>query len=187
MPPVNNAVTLNKWKKRVNNCQKCDIAKICKHKVLERSTSKKHIDILFVGEAPGETEYINKLPFIGPAGQTLKNIIEEALEDHPDLTYSLINSIFCTPFTSPARANIRTPSLSEVKECSQHLYDYIEIYTPKVIIAVGEIAHKALAPYTHFHIMHTSAINRSGKRYQYEFDKAVLTIQGAIDNVFDSE
>jgi DNA polymerase len=37
-------------------------------------------DVLFIGEAPGESEDAIGIPFIGPAGHLLGRIIDEALQ-----------------------------------------------------------------------------------------------------------
>jgi uracil-DNA glycosylase family 4 len=184
MPPQTNVKKTKVWSKELQSCNKCDISKYCDHKVtyfIHSPRISPFIDILFIGEAPGESEYTNKEPFIGPSGQTLRAILDEALE--PDISYCITNSILCTPFTSDSRYTIRTPSLSEVRECTVHLTTLCKQLQPKHVIALGKIAEKAIVEIrkkiilpTSIYILHPSMISQA-KDYNYQFDKAVLTIQ----------
>lgn len=136
------------------------------------------IDILLIGEAPGQVEYAEKEPFIGPAGMTLQDIINEAIP--PIFSYCIINSVMCTPFEDEYRYNIRMPSLSEVKECSAHLTRIAKTLKPKYVILLGKIAEKAFK-YINcplpipLAVKHPSAIMQS--RTTYEYDNAVLKIK----------
>lgn len=167
----------------IASCKSCDISKLCEHKVTYRLYNpepSRFIDILFVGEAPGDSEYIHKEPFIGPSGQVMQDIIDASVPVH--LSYCITNSILCTPYTDEYRRKIRVPSLSEVKECSKHIAALINATKPKKMIAVGKIADKSLTrmkgiqKVQHVCILHPSVIMQSDK-FNYEFDRAVLTIQ----------
>lgn len=181
-------VKLNIWDKSVQPCTKCDISKLCKHKVTyftycPRPT--KTIDILFIGEAPGQVEYAEREPFIGPSGAVMREIIQESVPPH--LSYCITNSILCTPFTDDTRYTIRTPSLSEVRECAAHLTRLIRYINPRKIILVGRIAEKAIKHVTcpippTTAIRHPSAIMQDTKS-TYEFDNAVLTIQRYLEDI----
>src|SRR5690606_28959274 len=60
-----------------NECTKCDISDFCTNKVTHRNSAelKVPVDVLFVGEAPGLTEYTLEEPFVGPSGEVLENLI----------------------------------------------------------------------------------------------------------------
>lgn len=184
MSPSTNTKKLKIWSDDLQSCSKCDISKYCAHKVtysIHSPRASPFIDILLIGEAPGDSEYTNKEPFIGPSGHTLRAILEEALE--PDISYCITNSILCTPFTSDHRATIRTPSPSEVKECAPHLTTLCKQLKPKHLIALGKIAEKSILELRkkiplppHIYILHPSMISQA-KDYNYQFDKAVLAIQ----------
>ena len=182
--PLTTKQKLKIWANNVANCSKCDISKYCNHKVthyLFTPRPSTTVQILFIGEAPGESEYINKEPFIGPSGVCLRDIIDEAVPD--GISFCITNSILCTPFTDESRYSIGTPSLSEVKECSTHLASLYRKIRPKYIVALGKVAEKAVIhlsktlPIPHYiQILHPSKISQS-KDYHYQFEKASLAIQ----------
>lgn len=167
----------------VQSCNQCDISKYCDHKVVARvhnPKNKQSLDILFLGEAPGDSEYINKLPFIGPAGECLQSLISEAVD--PDLTYIISNAIWCTPYDDSTKSKYHTPFLSEIAACSANVQRLIDISKSKLFVACGAIAEKSLKQLKLPHycrIMHPSAIMQASK-YQYEFDNAVMTIKQYI-------
>lgn len=174
---------LSTWTSSVAPCKKCTISSLCKHKVTHKlypNPRRVSVDLLFIGEAPGDSEYINKEPFIGPAGSELHKILEEAVPPH--VPYLITNSILCTPFTSSNRDTIRPPSLSEIEECSSHLIRLVKITRPKGLIALGVVAERSIKriipyhPLPYIHVTHPSKIMQSAK-YRYEFDNAVLKIK----------
>lgn len=165
---------------QVQSCNKCDISNVCEYKVTTRIHNPFNyntLDILFLGEAPGDSEYINHLPFIGPSGDCFNAIVSEALD--PYMSYCVSNSLWCTPFTDNTRMSYRTPFTTEVEQCSTNVRNLINLIKPKHFIAVGAIAaksFKALKIDNFCKIMHPSKIMQSSK-YDYEFDNAVLTIK----------
>lgn len=175
------------WADNLASCSRCDISKFCDHKVTHYIYTPRpsaFVDILFIGEAPGESEYINEEPFIGPAGECLRAIIIETLAD--DISYCITNSILCTPFTDESRYKIGTPSLSEVKACQPHLVALYRKLQPKYIVCLGKTAEKAvlsmsrILPIKHYvQVLHPSRISQA-KDYNYQFDKASLAIQEYI-------
>ena len=92
--------------------------------------------IMFVGEAPGEEEDRQGLPFVGPAGQFLTRIIE-AMELSREEVY-ICNVLKCRP---PGN---RDPAPEEVTSCEPYLRRQIEIVQPRVICCLGRHAAHAL-------------------------------------------
>jgi len=93
-------------------------------------------DLMFVGEAPGADEDIQGIPFVGRAGQLLTKIIE-AIGLQRDDVY-IANVIKCRP---PGNRN---PDPDEVETCEPFLFRQIDSIQPKVIVALGTFAAKAL-------------------------------------------
>jgi uracil-DNA glycosylase len=171
------------WARTVNNCYTCDIS-FCKNKVLDRGeipNPKKPIHILFVGEAPGASEYANKQPFIGPAGQILDSIIDETLP--VGTNYLIINAVLCTPFENDSMYNIRKPFLSEITACRTHLRNYINIIAPERIVALGKVAESSLRkiglPF--ITVAHPSAMLQSNYT-NLEVARAILKIRKLFTN-----
>ena len=92
--------------------------------------------IMFVGEAPGEEEDRQGLPFVGAAGQLLTRIIE-AIELSREEVY-ICNVLKCRP---PGN---RDPEPEEVATCEPYLRRQIEIVKPRVICCLGRTAAHAL-------------------------------------------
>jgi len=61
-----------KW----NDCEKCELCNQRGSVVLARG--KIPCDLLFIGEAPGQSEDVLGVPFVGPAGKLLDSIIDQA-------------------------------------------------------------------------------------------------------------
>ena len=91
---------------------------------------------MFVGEAPGADEDIQGEPFVGRAGQLLTKIIE-AIGLKRSEVY-IANILKCRP---PGNRN---PEPDEVVTCEPFLSRQIDIIHPKVIVALGSFAAKAL-------------------------------------------
>jgi len=89
--------------------------------------------VLFVGEAPGFHEDEQGVPFVGPAGALLTDIIEKGM----GLTraeVSIANVLKCRPPEN------RDPSAEEKALCTPFLDRQIELLDPKVIIPLGRHA-----------------------------------------------
>jgi DNA polymerase len=93
-------------------------------------------DLMFVGEAPGADEDVQGEPFVGRAGQLLTKIIEAIGLTRADVY--IANVIKCRP---PGNRN---PEPDEVATCEPFLAQQIDTIHPKVIVALGTFAAKAL-------------------------------------------
>lgn len=93
-------------------------------------------DLMFVGEAPGADEDIQGEPFVGRAGQLLTKIIEAINLKREDVY--IANVIKCRPPQN------RNPEQDEVDTCEPFLFQQIDVIRPKVIVALGTFAARAL-------------------------------------------
>ena len=94
-------------------------------------------DMLFVGEAPGMSEDAIGLPFVGPAGQLLDQIIERSLPS--GTTHTMTNLVACFPRDAKTQG-INEPERGEVLECRQRLIEFVNIAQPQLIVRVGKMA-----------------------------------------------
>lgn len=177
----------------INNCKACPLHRNVDHKVYWRfshtnRTDHPATDLLFVGEAPGQSEYALRQPFVGAAGQELSDLLSEALP--LSLTYCITNAVLCTPFTDDTRSSIDTPSLPGVTACRNHLQRLISILNPRYIIALGKVAERSLkklipqgnysAHETRFMtLLHPSAILRS-THPDLERNRFILNLQKTV-------
>jgi len=121
---------VDKWK----DCQRCPLAQQRGNICLARGTLP--AAVLFVGEAPGSSEDTLGLPFVGPAGQLLDQIIERALPT--GTSYALTNLVACYPREAKSRGD-NEPERGEILECRPRLIEFVNIARPKLIVLVGNL------------------------------------------------
>ena len=92
--------------------------------------------LMFVGEAPGEDEDIQGIPFVGKAGQLLTRMIE-AMGLKRDDVY-ICNTVKCRP------PNNRNPEPDELAACEPFLKGQLAAVKPEVIVTLGKFAAQAL-------------------------------------------
>ncbi len=93
-------------------------------------------DLMFVGEAPGETEDQTGRPFVGRAGQLLDKMIV-AMGLAREKVY-ICNVLKTRP------PNNQTPTLEEAELCAPYLLDQIRVVQPRVIVTLGLPATRLL-------------------------------------------
>ena len=93
-------------------------------------------DLMFVGEAPGQQEDLQGLPFVGRAGKLLDQLIEEIGLARGDVFVA--NVIKCRP---PGN---RDPQPEEIETCRPYLHRQVELIEPRVICTLGNFATKLL-------------------------------------------
>jgi DNA polymerase len=92
--------------------------------------------IMLVGEAPGENEDLQGLPFVGKAGMLLDRFLLAAGIDK-DKVY-IANILKCRP------PNNRDPNPDEEAVCMEYLREQVRIIKPKIIVCLGKIAAQML-------------------------------------------
>jgi DNA polymerase len=101
-------------------------------------------NIMFIGEAPGYEEEVQKTPFVGPSGQLLNKIITAMGINRKDVYISNILK-FRPKIGDGTQGNSnRKPSLEEIKSSINYLLEEIKIIKPKVIIILGGTAMEGL-------------------------------------------
>ena len=93
-------------------------------------------ELVFVGEAPGETEDRTGRPFVGPAGEKLDEMIQ-AMGLRREEVY-IANVLKSRP------PNNRTPLAHEVDRCGPYLLAQLAVIRPKAIVTLGGPATKLL-------------------------------------------
>ena len=121
---------------RWRDCTACPLSRQRTNIVLARGTVP--CDVLLVGEAPGASEDAIGLPFIGPAGHLLDQIIERALPD--EVTTAMTNLVCCYPAEAKARGD-NEPEVAEIKACRPRLQEFIGVAAPRLVVLVGSLAN----------------------------------------------
>jgi uracil-DNA glycosylase len=93
-------------------------------------------DVLIVGEAPGQQEDLQGLPFVGRSGQLLETLLREIQLERGDVY--IANVVKCRP---PGN---RDPRPVEIDSCKPYLRRQIELIDPKVVVTLGNFSTKLL-------------------------------------------
>ncbi len=116
------------------NCTRCGLCETRHHVVF--GVGNRRTDILFVGEGPGEQEDLQGVPFVGPAGQLLDDML--SIIDLDRTNCYIANIVKCRPPRN------RDPLETEQESCIGYLREQIKLLQPRIIVCLGRIAAKAL-------------------------------------------
>ena len=94
-------------------------------------------DWLIVGEAPGEEEDRQGLPFVGASGQLLDRMLHAMGLSRTRGVY-IANVIKCRPPLN------RNPEPQEVAQCSPYLLRQIALLRPRIVLTLGRFAAQAV-------------------------------------------
>ena len=148
----------------IGDCTRCKLHRLGRRQIVF-GVGNPEADLMFVGEAPGRDEDVQGIPFVGRAGQLLTKIIE-AIGLTRDEVY-IANVIKCRPPEN------RNPEQDEVDTCEPFLFGQIDIIKPKVIVALGTFAARAL-------LRTLDPISRPrGRVYDYRGAKLIPTFHPA--------
>jgi DNA polymerase len=101
--------------------------------------------MMLVGEQPGDGEDLAGRPFVGPAGQLLRQIMANAGLD-AGAVY-ITNAVKHFSWEPRGKRRIhKTPAQREIAACQQWLDAEIAAVRPRLIVALGAVALRALMP-----------------------------------------
>ena len=148
----------------IGDCTRCKLHTMGRRQIVF-GVGSPNADLMFVGEAPGRDEDIQGEPFVGRAGQLLTKIIEAIGLTREDVY--IANVIKCRPPEN------RNPEPDEVETCEPFLFRQIDIIKPKVVVALGTFAARAL-------LRTLDPISRlRGRVYDYRGAKLIPTFHPA--------
>jgi len=129
------AAGLAALEQEIIDCQACPLGASRTNLVF--GVGSPEADLVFVGEAPGEEEDRQGIPFVGRAGQLLTKIIVSGMKMRREDVY-ICNILKCRP---PGNRN---PAASEIFHCLPFLERQLGIIQPKVVCALGAVAAQTL-------------------------------------------
>ncbi len=135
MSPLDELADLDALRAHIGVCTRCKLSKQGRSQVVF-GVGNPNADLMFVGEAPGADEDRLGEPFVGRAGQLLTKIIEAIQLQRSDVY--IANVIKCRPPEN------RNPEPDEIETCEPFLNRQIDLIKPRVIVALGTFAAKAL-------------------------------------------
>lgn len=93
-------------------------------------------DLVIVGEGPGRREDEQGLPFVGPSGRLLDQLLGEI--DLAREEVYITNVVKCRPPRN------RDPREEEIETCKPYLRTQLQLIDPKAVLTLGNFASKLL-------------------------------------------
>lgn len=188
MPKIQKRIlTYKTHQERWSKCQLCDLAKLRHNVVLLRGTVP--CKVLFVGEAPGDSEDRLGRPFVegAPAGELMQHIIDRSQQPKP-YTYALTNLVACLPPRLDKK--YAPPPALCVSACSPRLMECIELAKPEIIVTVGKPARDRFTMLLHMpqvayvDIVHPSSILQGPEAGRgLVIERTIAILRDAVDPV----
>jgi DNA polymerase len=128
---ANNAKNLDELRKMVESFDGLAIKKTATNCVF--GDGNPNSKIMLIGEAPGENEDLEGIPFCGVSGQLLEKMLKHVGFKRAENFY-ITNTIFWRP---PGN---RKPTAEELAICKPFLEKHIALINPDIIILIGATA-----------------------------------------------
>jgi DNA polymerase len=101
--------------------------------------------VMFVGEQPGDQEDLAGHPFVGPSGKLLDSALERAGLDRDDAyVTNAVKHFKWVPDERGKRRIHKSPNAGEIRACHPWLDAEIAAVQPRIIVALGATAAKAV-------------------------------------------
>jgi DNA polymerase len=122
-------------------CTRCDLYRRATQTVFGAGAPR--APVMLVGEQPGDVEDREGLPFVGPAGQLLREALQEA-GLHPRDVY-LTNAVKHFKWVERGRRRIHErPNREEILACRMWLEREIAAVRPRILVALGATAASSI-------------------------------------------
>ena len=128
---------MDTWESLKRDCAGCRCCSLgeTRHKLVF-GVGNAQAEVMLVGEGPGEQEDLQGVPFVGPAGKLLDDMLEMIDLDRQKVY--IANIVKCRPPRN------RDPLNVEQEACRPWLDRQIALVNPKIIVCLGRIAAMAL-------------------------------------------
>ena len=121
-------------KQACSQCRRCGLGETRHHLVF--GDGAEDARIMLIGEGPGEQEDLQGLPFVGPAGKLLDDMLEMIYLDRTKVY--IANIVKCRPPRN------RNPQPEEIVCCGHWLARQLELLKPDVLFLAGRFAISSL-------------------------------------------
>ena len=130
----------------LDQCRRCELWQHATQAVAGEGPAKARI--MLVGEQPGDQEDLQGKPFVGPAGQLLDRALHEAALDRRQVW--ITNAVKHFKWEPRGKRRLhKTPAQREIDACSYWLQQELAQVGPKVVVALGSTALKAVLDNPH--------------------------------------
>lgn len=129
---MSKARELEKVKQDILNNLKCPLKDAATNLVFGKGNP--NAPILFIGEAPGEKEDLQGLPFVGRAGKALDKLLHQIGLN--------IDDVYIANILKYRPPKNRDPKIEEIRNHTPYLIEQIKIIKPKIIATLGNYSTK---------------------------------------------
>jgi uracil-DNA glycosylase len=134
VPSTNNLDTL---RRAAANCQACPLFREATQTVFGEGGAD--VEVVFVGEQPGDQEDRAGKPFVGPAGQILDQALEAVGIDRSKCYVT--NAVKHFKWTLRGKRRIhQKPNAREIEACRPWLHAELRSLEPEIIVCLGATA-----------------------------------------------
>ena len=124
---------MDSWKLLKSECAGCSRCELCETRTnLVFGVGNEAAEVMFIGEGPGEQEDLQGIPFVGPAGKLLDDML--SIIDLDREKCYIANIVKCRPPQN------RDPLQEEQEACMDWLRNQTALLRPKIIVCLGRIA-----------------------------------------------
>ena len=159
---------MDTWESLKRDCAGCRCCSLgeTRHKLVF-GVGNAQAEVMLIGEGPGEQEDLQGVPFVGPAGKLLDDMLEMIDLDRQKVY--IANIVKCRPPQN------RDPLNVEQEACRPWLDRQIALVNPKIIVCLGRIAAMALIQ-EDFRITreHGQWFERDGRRLMATYHPSAL-------------
>lgn len=121
------------WEALEEKCRDCRACPLCETRTnVVFGDGNRNAKLMFVGEAPGETEDLSGIPFVGRAGKLFDKYLEAV--DIPRDSVYIANMLKCRPPKN------RDPLPQEQDLCVGYLRNQVKLIQPRLIVCLGRIS-----------------------------------------------
>jgi DNA polymerase len=121
---------------RIADCPNCELARTRTQTV--PGSGPASAEVIFIGEAPGQREDQQGLPFVGPAGRFLDELLAVAGWSREDVY--IANVVKCRP---PGN---RDPLPEEIAACRPYLDEQFAVVDPRLVVTLGRFSMQRWFP-----------------------------------------
>lgn len=123
-------MTWEELEQKCKGCTECGLHQTRTNVVF--GCGNRDAELMFIGEAPGESEDLSGVPFVGRAGKLFDKYLEAV--DIPRESVYIANMLKCRPPKN------RDPLPAEEDVCIRYLREQVKLIRPKIIVCLGRIS-----------------------------------------------
>lgn len=133
-PDAWEGLTLAQFEAAISDCTRCRLHEQATNLVFGKGNPD--ADIMFIGEAPGQEEDRQGIPFVGRAGKLLDDMIAAMQLDPAD--------VYIGNICKHRPPNNRDPRPDEMAACMPYLLHQIELIKPRLLCLLGRVSAHAI-------------------------------------------